>query len=178
MAIIIAAKRHGFRRCGIAHSSEPTLYRDDHFTAAQLQALGKDPQLVVSYVDADLDDQQELLNDTAPNPLPAQAGITRESALPRLGQADPAAMGDAGPNLQDGASLGLNLPPLAGGEIDLGIEGLWDEAFKEDTDRHAARLVAELWDEALAEEAQRETAKVKAEPKPKKATAKTGSLDK
>ena len=178
MAIIIAAKRHGFRRCGIAHSSEPTLYRDDHFTSAQLQALAQDPQLVVSYADADLDDQKELLNGTSPI---QEASITSESALQSLGQADPAAMGNAGPNLQGGASLGLNLPPLAGGEIDLGIEALWGEALLEDAQRSAVKLAAEteaLWDEAFAEDAQREAAKVKATDKPKKTTGKTGVVDK
>lgn len=151
MAIIIAAKRHGFRRCGIAHSSEPTLYRDDHFASAQLQALANDPQLVVSYADTDLDDQQELLNGTSQI---TQAAITSEGALPGLGQADLAAMG---------------------------IDALWGAALLEDAQRNAAKQVAEtetLWDEALAEEAQREAAKVKAEPKPKKATGKAGSLDK
>ncbi|WP_339429501.1 HI1506-related protein [Pseudomonas taetrolens] len=158
MAIFIAAKRHGFRRCGIAHSSEPTLYRDDHFTSAQLQALVKDPQLVVSYADADLDDQQELPNETAPYPLLPEAAIAIEGAMPGMGQADPAAMGDAGPLLQDGASPGHDRPSLIIDKAYMDIEGLWDEA--------------------LAEEAQREDAKVKPADKSKKTTGKAGVVDK
>ena len=181
MAIIIAAKRHGFRRCGIAHSSEPTLYRDDHFTAAQLKALGKDPQLVVSYSDVDLDDQQELPNDTAPTPLLPEAAIAIEGAMPGMGQADPATMGDSGPKPQDGALLGYDRPSLAWGKTYVDIEGLWDEALLDDAQRNAVKLAAEteaLWDEAFAEDAQREAAKVKAADKPKKTTGKTGVVDK
>lgn len=181
MAIIIAAKRHGFRRCGIAHSSEPTLYRDDHFTATQLKALGKDPQLVVSYSDVDLDDQQELPNDTAPTPLLSEAAIAIEGAMPGMGQADPTAMGDSGPKPQDGALLGYDRPSLAWGKTHVDIEGLWDEALLDDAQRNAVKLAAEteaLWDEAFAEDVQREAAKVKAADKPKKTTGKTGVVDK
>lgn len=204
MAIIIAAKRHGFRRCGIAHSSEPTLYRDDHFTSAQLQALGQDPQLVVSYVDADLDDQQERLNGTAQNPLLPEAAIASEGAMPCMGQADPAAMGDAGGSRHKDEVLGHDRPSLAWGKSYVDFDGLWDEAVFEDAQRDALILSAKietlwaaalledlqrtadkqeaeintLWDEAFAEDAQREAAKVKAADKPKKHTGKTGVVDK
>lgn len=47
MAIIITAKRDGFRRCGIAHSTQGTAYPDDFFTAKQLAQLKREPQLVV-----------------------------------------------------------------------------------------------------------------------------------
>lgn len=204
MAIIIAAKRHGFRRCGIAHSSEPTLYRDDHFTSAQLQALGQDPQLVVSYVDADLDDQQERLNGTAQNPLLPEAPIASEGAMPCMGQADPAAMGDVGGIRHKDEVLGHDRPSLAWGKSYVDFDGLWDEAVFEDAQRDALILSAEietlwpaalledlqrtadkqeaeinaLWEEALAEEAQRATGAVKPEPKPQKKTVKPGSAAK
>lgn len=201
MAIIIAAKRHGFRRCGIAHSSEPTQYRDDHFTAAQLQALGKDPQLVVSFVDADLDDQQELLNGTSPI---QETGLSSESALSILGKADPETMGGEAPKLQGSAILGQDHPSLAGGLSRSDIEGLWEEALLENSQRDAFILSSEietlwaaalledlqrtadkqaaeinaLWEEALAEEAQRATGSVKAEPKSQKKPVKPGSAAK
>lgn len=176
--IVITAKRNGFRRCGVAHSDQPTTWQQDDFTDEQWDELCKEPQLVLAVEERDLalglEHRHAFTSPASPQEAPNTLQSTQSQAL----EANATALGNAGPNLQDGASLGPNLPPLAGGEIDLGIEALWDEAFKEDTDRHAAKLVAELWDEALAEEAQREAAKVKVEPKPKKATAKAGSLDK
>lgn len=187
MAIIIAAKRHGFRRCGIAHSSEPTPYRDDRFTAAQLKALVNDPQLVVSYADADLDDEKDLINDLASNPSLQETTITGEGALPSLGQTDPAAVGNVGPELQDGAGPGLNLSQVGGvvspggRKSELDLEALWSAALFENTQREAVKLNAEtetLWDEALAEDARLEAAKAntdkaaKAAARPKKVAGK------
>lgn len=48
--IRISSKREGFRRCGIAHSKEPTEYPDDRFTPAELKALKAEPMLVVEEV--------------------------------------------------------------------------------------------------------------------------------
>ncbi len=45
--ITITAKRDGFRRCGVAHSKEPTEYKDDVFTPEQLKILQGEPMLVV-----------------------------------------------------------------------------------------------------------------------------------
>lgn len=47
MAITIRARREGFRRCGIAHSVEPTTYPDNKFGASQLDALRCEPMLIV-----------------------------------------------------------------------------------------------------------------------------------
>ncbi|MFD3249459.1 HI1506-related protein [Rahnella aquatilis] len=47
MPIQITAKRDGFRRCGMAHSDKKQTYADDHFSAAQLQVLEAEDQLVV-----------------------------------------------------------------------------------------------------------------------------------
>ncbi len=49
--IRITAKTEGFRRCGIAHSTEPTEYPDDRFSKAELQQLQADPMLAVEVVD-------------------------------------------------------------------------------------------------------------------------------
>lgn len=57
MTIIITAKRDGFRRCGIAHSTHGTAYPDDFFTAVQLAQLKREPQLVV-VEGAELDQEQ------------------------------------------------------------------------------------------------------------------------
>lgn len=45
--IIITSRKHGFRRCGIAHPATPTQYGDDHFDRDQLRELQAEPMLVV-----------------------------------------------------------------------------------------------------------------------------------
>lgn len=75
MAIIITAKRDGFRRCGIAHSTQGTAYPDDFFTAKQLAQLKREPQLVV-VEGAELAPGQEIDDaglDQAPYTTPAAA---------------------------------------------------------------------------------------------------------
>ncbi|MGH7960466.1 MAG: hypothetical protein ACRERD_01415, partial [Candidatus Binatia bacterium] len=100
------------------------------------------------------------------------------------GQTDPAAVGDAGLNLQHGASHGLDLPQVGGvvsaDEVkpEPDLEALRTAALLEDEQREAAKLNAEtetLWDEAIAEDVLREVAKekaAKAPAKPKKAAGK------
>jgi len=60
MPIQITAKRDGFRRCGMAHSDKTQTYADDHFSAAQLQVLEAEDQLVV----VRLSDQELAVNST------------------------------------------------------------------------------------------------------------------
>lgn len=45
--IRIAAKQEGFRRCGVAHSTTPTDWPDERFTADELARLLAEPMLVV-----------------------------------------------------------------------------------------------------------------------------------
>jgi len=45
--IRITAKKEGFRRCGIAHSKQPTEYADDRFSKEELAALQAEPGIVV-----------------------------------------------------------------------------------------------------------------------------------
>ena len=69
MAILITAKRDGFRRLGIAHSAQGTAYPDDRFTPAQLAVLKAEPMLVVEE-GAEVDLEQEL-SDENRNPKSA-----------------------------------------------------------------------------------------------------------
>lgn len=46
-AVRIVSTREGFRRCGIAHSVEPTDYPAGRFTEAELDALEDEPMLAV-----------------------------------------------------------------------------------------------------------------------------------
>lgn len=46
--ITIRSKQEGFRRCGIAHTSEPKEYQNSKFTKAQLLALQNEPKLIVT----------------------------------------------------------------------------------------------------------------------------------
>jgi len=60
MPLEISAKRDGFRRCGIAHTTEPKVYPDDQFTDEQLQTLFDEPLLDVKVVDADIVKSENL----------------------------------------------------------------------------------------------------------------------
>jgi hypothetical protein len=51
MSLRIRAKTNGFRRAGIAHSSDPTVYPDGFFSDAQLTQLRAEPELVVEELD-------------------------------------------------------------------------------------------------------------------------------
>jgi hypothetical protein len=45
--IQISAKQEGFRRCGMAHPSQPTEYPAGHFTEEQIEILKDEPMLTV-----------------------------------------------------------------------------------------------------------------------------------
>lgn len=53
MGILIASKRDGFRRCGVEHSSIPSLYADDLFSEEELAILEAESMLIVQRVAAD-----------------------------------------------------------------------------------------------------------------------------
>lgn len=50
MPIRIISSQDNFRRCGIAHSVNPTEYPDDRFTEDELKELKAEPKLVVHIV--------------------------------------------------------------------------------------------------------------------------------
>lgn len=73
MTIVITSKRDGFRRCGIAHPGKPTFYPDDFFTDEQLEALGKEPQLILAYAGEAIDQVKDVLDDTLSQTLSPEA---------------------------------------------------------------------------------------------------------
>ena len=50
--IRITSQREGFRRCGVAHSAQPTDYPDARWSAAELARLQAEPMLVVERLGA------------------------------------------------------------------------------------------------------------------------------
>ncbi|MGI6542963.1 MAG: HI1506-related protein [Limnochordia bacterium] len=50
MPIRITSKKDGFWRCGVQHSSTPTIYPDDRFTPEQLEQLKAEPMLIVDVI--------------------------------------------------------------------------------------------------------------------------------
>ena len=50
MAVRISSKMPNFRRCGMAHPTEPTTYPDDKFGAAELNQLQEEPMLIVDVI--------------------------------------------------------------------------------------------------------------------------------
>lgn len=51
--IRIVSKVEGFRRGGVAHSSEATFHDPEDFTKEQAQALQDEPNLIIDLVDVD-----------------------------------------------------------------------------------------------------------------------------
>lgn len=71
--VVIVSKREGFRRCGVAHSAQPTEYAAGHWSAQQLAVLRREPMLIVV----------EQPDDGRPAAAVAQAGaVVSASALP------------------------------------------------------------------------------------------------
>lgn len=48
--IRIAAWKDGFRRCGVAHSANPSDWPDDRFSADELEILLNEPMLMVEVI--------------------------------------------------------------------------------------------------------------------------------
>lgn len=126
MTIVITSKRDGFRRCGIAHPGKPTYYPDDFFTDEQLEALAKEPQLILAYAGKAFDQVKDVLDDTHPQTPPPQALDAipgAQSQAPEAGTASvvaPVVDGvTTGQNLnQSGPVLVGPVPDLSEGDID------------------------------------------------------------
>ena len=54
----ITAKKHGFRRCGVAHSATPTDYDLVRFSKEQLEQLKAEDMLIVHEVDMPVDEDK------------------------------------------------------------------------------------------------------------------------
>lgn len=86
MTVVITSKRDGFRRCGIAHPGKPTPYPDDFFTEEQLEALGKEPQLILAYAPQAFDQVKDVLDETLSQNLPSQAPDAIPGAQPQAAE--------------------------------------------------------------------------------------------
>lgn len=64
MPVLIASKKEGFRRCGVAHAKEPVEYADGRWSAEQLKALKAEPMLVVTEVDGEKGDDKPNAKET------------------------------------------------------------------------------------------------------------------
>lgn len=51
MLIKITAKKHGFRRCGVAHTATPVIYQDGFFSQQEIDILKAEPALLVEIVE-------------------------------------------------------------------------------------------------------------------------------
>lgn len=95
MAIVITAKRDGFRRCGIAHPIKPTSYPDDFFTEEQLRALDKEPQLILAYAEDEFVQVQERFNESLSQAALPQASNALEAGQPQTLETNVAPLGNA-----------------------------------------------------------------------------------
>lgn len=68
MAIRIVSKKDGFWRCGVRHSSTPTIYPNNRFTRQQLAELQAEPMLIV-----------DVLPDEKPTPPKGRDGKGKEA---------------------------------------------------------------------------------------------------
>jgi len=68
----VVAKREGFRRAGFVFGSQPQDVPLDLLTAAQRAAIERDPMLLATQVEVEIEDQTEALTEN-PNP---DAGAT------------------------------------------------------------------------------------------------------
>lgn len=158
MTIMIASKRDGFRRCGIAHSSQSTFYPDDFFTEEQLKDLSKEPQLVLSYVEDEFDQVQDRRDESHQEADLQKTSNAAQNAQSQAPETNATALGDA--LVSSGSvpvvvgGLGFDSPgsgltslvieqdkgPLNATDIEL--DGLWEEAHLEDLAREAAKAEA------------------------------------
>ena len=74
--IRIRSKRHLFRRCGIAHPTEPVDYSDDRFTSGQLAVLKADHMLLVEEI------AEQAADDTESTPVLEPGGETVAAETP------------------------------------------------------------------------------------------------
>lgn len=153
--IVITAKRNGFRRCGIAHKDKPTTWLPGDFTSEQWRELIKEPQLVITCMEMNLDfgrEQPHALTSSAALP---EAPNTAQNVQSKTLEAGATALGN-----------GVLLPVTS---IAGNLDSLWDDALLEDQEREVAKAQAaasvelnSAWEDALLEDQAHEAAKVQA----------------
>lgn len=166
--IVITAKRNGFRRCGVAHSDQPTTWHQDDFTDEQWEELSKEPQLFLAVEDRDLGQGLEPRHAFTSSTALPEAQSTAQNPQPKAVEAGTTTLGDG---------VLLPIAPVAD-NIDL----LWTDALLEDQACEVEKALASadvelasLWDEAIKEDQDREAAKaLAAKPPAKPGKAKVG----
>lgn len=168
--ITITARRNGFRRCGVVHSSQPTDWPPSDFTSEQWRDLLKEPQLILAVKETGLERTSEHRHESISGPSAAlpEAPYASQTTLPKSLEAGLASVGEAG-----GLLLTSLVEPVNKSDIDFGA--LWEEAHLEELARETAKAEVDfdlLWEEARQEDLVREAAKagaVTASAKPGKA---------
>jgi hypothetical protein len=101
MTILIASKKEGFRRCGVAHSIALVEHPDDRFTADELERLLFEPMLTVVAVpneagdDAGKSDDADKYDDAGETGNAGESGAAGESGKSEpKGEEQPAASGN------------------------------------------------------------------------------------
>jgi len=93
-AVRITARSAGFRRGGIAHPTEPTLYAADFFTDDQLEAMRQERELIVEDADVAEATAASLVVEPPPEPKAEQTNDANTSGNSG-GEGQPAVEGAA-----------------------------------------------------------------------------------
>lgn len=117
MTIVITAKRDGFRRAGIAHSSVPTRYADDFFSEEQLKAMLKEPQLTLALVEDGFDQVQESFNEPSAQAALSEASSTTQDPQSQAPETGSALVNDGVGDALAVISTGDQSGPAAGGDV-------------------------------------------------------------
>ena len=159
--IVITARRNGFRRCGVGHSDQPITWQPGDFTSEQWHALVKEPQLIVTCVEVDLEPEWEPRHALTSSTALPEASNTAQNVQSQTLEANTATLGDG---------VLLSVAPGAG---NVGLDALWEDALMEDRAYELANAIEapdgeldSLWEDALKEDQEREAAKTLAEKPP------------
>lgn len=117
MTIVITAKRDGFRRAGIAHSSMPTRYADDFFSEEQLKAMLKEPQLTLAHVEDEFDQVQESFNEPSAQAALSETSNSTQDPQSQASETGSASVGDGVDAAAAVISTNDQGGPAAGGNV-------------------------------------------------------------
>jgi Mu-like prophage FluMu N-terminal domain len=92
---VITAKRNGFRRCGVAHSDKPTVWQENDFTQEQWKALAKEPQLILTVEERDLEPVWEPHHELTSAAAIPETSFAPQIAQPQASETGIAPVGDA-----------------------------------------------------------------------------------